>query len=487
MMKKVFGIVVLLLIGTALVVPYYAGVKAESELREAVARFSSYPGYNVAWTTYDRGWLSTEATLTVGLDLPGAAGADAAEPELPLTININHGPFLPDNRTFGWYSWELDLSDDQNAWLREHVVAEGEEQLYRASGYMSLLGAVHHEDELQPFKVAEAQRDAALVISGYQGKLQIDRSRQLSYSGVVKGIDLTAEDALLVIGRISLALNGDLSRMDWDTFLYPSDFLVNVAKIQTQGGGGLVSINNLGVEGAVEMPKGENWFTLMTSTTIGEIVTPGAEVRDATVTMAYERISLAAYEAYMDMVTHVSQSAGQGAFDHQQFFTPEVVQEFLAAGPAFALRNLSFSMPEGEFKGQLQLSLPEGFALPGQVMNPLALVQSLRLEASAELDRSLAKFLAKASSRADIEAEIAGAADDAGASSAEIEAALEQQAEVVLGMLMAQGIMVEEGDRLKAAVQFLNGEFMLNGKPMPLPLDLLMGGQASMQPSSVQP
>ncbi len=502
-MKKIIGIAALLLAIVLLGGPFYAGFKAERELHKVAAKFDSYPGYQVSWQSYERGWFSTEAVLAIGLEAalwPGMADGTQPEsqakslPSLPLVIQIDHGPLLlNDISTFGWYSWQLELTQDQTAWLEEHIDAAGEGQLYESHGHAGLLGAVAFEDELKAFSVRDNHGGILVHTNGYVGSGTISSAGKLSYAGLVKGVDLTAEDALVVLGDITLRTEGDLSRMDWDSFIYPSNFYVNLTTVQVQGGDQEISLTNAVFEGAVEIPEGENWFDLIVSLSVGSLVADEMRMDDAAMTFAYEHISLDAYSAYMDMAAAALEAPEQ-KLDFQQFLTPQVMQQFLANGPAFALRNLSFTMPDGTFTGSIRLAVNKDAVPPGAAANPLLLVQAITLQAGVTVDQPLALYLAEASARAQVEAAgVEGEGSEGGGGEevdgeaiddADVDAATRQQAQDKLDMLIAQGILVSNGKTLEAKLQFANGQFLLNGRPIPLPLGLLMG--ATQKPGQAQ-
>lgn len=477
-MKKILGIFVVIIAAVLLLGPLYAGMKAEKQLQSFIATLDGYPGYHVEWSTYERHWFSTDATLALGFAMPAAADQQQAPPlTLPLSVQIKHGPLLLDTASLGWYSWQLDLTEEQNAQIAEHLQKDSDAPLYQGRGYMGLMGTVGHRDELQAFSYTDEEQGTVAHINGYTGNLTIDSARQLNYSGMVKGMDFTAQDALLVMGNLTMAVNGDLSRMDWDTLVYPSDVFMKVASMQLQGGDQTFEMTHGILEGAVELAENNEWMTLILTMSVGNVTTPQTTVEDAEMTFAYERISLSAYKAYVDMMGAMSET---GQPNMQQFFTPEVVQDFFAKNPKFALRNFSFNMPEGDFKASFELGMREGFVMPDPLVNPMALLQALAVNASAQVDRPLATYFAKQSARKRAQESMTAESE---ISEAELDATLEQQAQATLDMLTAQGMLVEDGEGLKAVLQFLDGQLLLNGKPMPLPLGMLMGGlQPTAQP-----
>ena len=503
-MKKIVGIALLLLAIALVGGPFYAGIKAENELQKFIAKFDAYPGYQVSWLSYERGWFSTQATLSVGLDAalwPDENGEPESLPTLPLVIQIDHGPLLlNDISSVGWYSWRLDLTQDQTEWLEEHLDMAEEGQLYEAQGHAGLLGTVQFSDELKAFSIRDDQGNTIARTNGYVGSGTIGAAGKLSYAGLISGIDLTAEDALVVLGNITLRTEGDLSRMDWDSFVYPSNFYMNVASMELHGSGQQASVTNAVFEGAIEIPEDKDWFDLIVSLSVGNLgvnhsatnsavnhpatnsAVKSVQLEDATMTFAYERISLAAYSAYIDMAA-ASLESPQQELDYQQFFTPEVMKEFFANGPAVALRNLSFSMPDGDFEGSLRLAMKDDFVMPAQITNPFIFIQALTLDANVVVDRPLALYLAKASSRAQVEASMVNNPD---VTEADIETAVQQQAQNTLDMLMSQGILVSEGETLQAKLQFTDGQLVLNGKPMPFPLGMLMGGLQAQSAGGAQ-
>ncbi len=491
-MKKIIGVVLVLLAMVVLGGPFIGGLKAEKELQKIVQAIDEYPGYQVQWLEYDRGWFATEATLSVGFDaalwpVVGNEGVDNEEaddeaaqlPSLPLNIHIDHGPLLlSEQSALGWYAWQLDLTQEQTQWLEERLDVASDEQLYQAQGHVGLFGSIEFSDELQAFTVSDEQGNVFVRTNGYSGSGTVDMAGMLSYSGVIGHMDFTSEDALLSLGDTAIRSNGDLSRMDWEHFLYPSDFFMNVSTVHVQGGDRELSVTNAVFEGALVMAEGENFFDLIATVSAGNVESSDVKVEQAAVTFAYENISVSAYEAYMDMAAAMVEAPDQQV-DYQQFFTPEIMQEFIANGPAFGLRNISFSTPQGDLKGSFRLGLKEDFVMPPQMTNPLMLIQALTLDSLLDVDRPLAMVLLGQSSRAQVEESMAG---DPEVTEADIDAAVQQQAQQKLDMLIAQGIVVEEGDSLQAQVEFANGELLLNGTPTPFPLGMLMGGQGAAQP-----
>lgn len=492
-MKKIIGAALILVLVILLAGPFVAGMKAERELQNAIEKFNAYPGYELAWTEYQRGWFSTEAVLSVGFDMSQWPNDDADPivfPTLPLNIQISHGPILLTKQqeavqgadegqssgglNLGWYSWRLDLSPDQTAWLQERLNSDSEGDLYDAWGHMGLTGSVAFNDKLQAFSIDDEAGNRFITVNGYAGSGAVSSAGELSYQGHFEGMDVAAQDALLVLGNTTLEFSGDLSRIDWNTFLYPSDFSMTLESLRIQGNEGEMLMTNTHFSGAVEMPTDENWFTLTANMGVEQVIAGDVRIDNAVMDLAYERISTRAYQAYIDMVKAMSESAtAQQDMDYQSFFTPEIMQEFFANGPAFVLRDLSFSMPEGSFDGDFELAIQKDLVEPVPVINPLMLIQAITLAANVEIDQTLALYFSKEASRARMQATM----NEEDVEPEDAEAALIEEAQATVDMLLAQNILVKDGEDLKATMQFIDGQLLLNGNPIPLPLGALMGAQ----------
>src|SRR5690606_38221126 len=96
-MKKVIGFVVLVAIAVCLVTPFFLGMHAERKLNQVIAQLHTYPGYRAEVVAFDRGWLSSEVRVNIGMDFPeeffaAMEGTAFSALSLPLEITIQQGP-----------------------------------------------------------------------------------------------------------------------------------------------------------------------------------------------------------------------------------------------------------------------------------------------------------------------------------------------------------------------------------------------------------
>src|SRR5690554_1989036 len=96
MKKAVLALVVLLLV-VILGGPFLAGNKARQNLDNIVTFLNNQPGYTAQWLEYRKGWLSTDARLSVAMNMPAMpddAAQETPNPEFDFDIVINHGPIV---------------------------------------------------------------------------------------------------------------------------------------------------------------------------------------------------------------------------------------------------------------------------------------------------------------------------------------------------------------------------------------------------------
>lgn len=142
--------------------------------------------------------------------------------------------------------------------------------------------------------------------------------------------------------------------------------------------------------------------------------------------------------------------------------------EIMKQQPEFAIKELSFTMPEGDMKFSLAARLN---SVPEDGAGPAALANAIQASADLDVAESLAKQLAMKGVKQQLRMSMAAANE--GKDAAEVEADLESHAVVaVTGQIngaIEQGLIQRDGNRLKTKARWENGGLVVNGRALPTP------------------
>jgi uncharacterized protein YdgA (DUF945 family) len=188
-----------------------------------------------------------------------------------------------------------------------------------------------------------------------------------------------------------------------------------------------------------------------------------SEVTAAKLGMAMRNLDAAALEAYaaaMDVVTTVSAPGELLAT-----FAPQL-ERALRAGPSLTIDPIRFELDAEPFEGRIAVStntarLPSAGAL--NLDNPLLVLGLFDTDAEVRLSKTLAQRLAILFSRVQL-------AGDGSIPAEQLEYMAEAQSGLLLTMLVAQGVLVEDGDGYASALTLTNGALTLNGSVLPIGL-----------------
>ncbi|OGR32757.1 MAG: hypothetical protein A2005_04965 [Desulfuromonadales bacterium GWC2_61_20] len=143
----------------------------------------------------------------------------------------------------------------------------------------------------------------------------------------------------------------------------------------------------------------------------------------------------------------------------------QLLAKMAEGNPQLNIRRLHFVAPQGEIDGQLLVSFNGGKEVSQD--DPAALMQ--RVEASTELaiHERLVQLIAINSAEGQLKR-----ARETGnlpqLSDAELAGMARQQASAQVEALLAQNLVVRDGDKLKTTASFRQGELVVNGQNMPL-------------------
>lgn len=471
-MKKLLGFIIAVALAVFLVTPFFLGMHAEKKLQETIAHLNAYPGYRATVKSFDKGWFSSRGEIQLGIAIPEgliteADDIDAESFSFTGILHIDQGPLLlGEGPQLGLYNWQLRLD------------AADVEDTFEHRGFMALNGHVRFRDRVQSLSYP-LEDDVQLQFDGYAGDGEIDTRGHLSYSGAVDSLAITDGQESVRVEDIRLVMDGDLSRLDWELFVYPGEFTLSVGRIVASLDAADFQLQNLSMDSSVVIPEDAAWLSMTLRTRLQALEVNDWFLRDLQWDMAFDNISMDFYRAYHQATAAMYDSMNQAdsdampALDFAQYMTPDVIQSLVEQGPGLRLDKLSGKLPQGGFTGSAGIHIKADAQPPSQLTNPLWLVGAIQAQAQARIDRPLAEHFARLSVESGIRT---SAAQDPDTTEEDIQRMIGEQAQATLEMLVQQGLVVAADDALSSQMAYNSGELTVNGQP--LPLGALLGGGA---------
>jgi len=460
-MKKF--VVIFLLLGLALLsLPGYIGFQAEDRYRVMIDQLEK-GGLQVGAHRYRRGWFGADAETELVIPL---ARMDMAGPEEPkafhftLQSKLVHGPLLPEG---GFGLAEIDsaiLVDGENifpadypALLRTHIAWDG------AGETLVDLPATRLEGR------ADRPR---IEFKGLRGRATMDAG--FSHARIqahLAGVKINeGGDRLLEIGNVSL---NSQSRRDGDGLMLGGG-RIDVGSFELLDMGRAVSLRLAGIAIDVEstaqagMVSGAVSYRLESAQISGEDYGP-----------AQLKLSMGNLPATVLLkLQHAMEDIQRLPQDQQPMAAVSVLlesgPELLKADPKFAVERLSIKTPEGDIEGRFALQ-PVGLQW-SEVGNFQMVLNKLESQLALRMPVSFFKTLFAQQARAQLMRDLQMRRQTGEALEMPGPKALQQMvdaaAEAQIDRLLAQEVLVRDGEVLATEASLSSGLLSVNGKTIPL-------------------
>ncbi|HEY7884857.1 MAG TPA: DUF945 family protein [Cellvibrionaceae bacterium] len=473
-MKKILGIFI------AVAIAFFLGMLAERKLNRAIAHLHAYPGYTAEVVAFERGWFSSQAQLSIGMDLPQEFFAAMESPafgmSLPLAITLQQGPvFFNEGLGLGWYRWQAVPANNKTG------QSEPSSPLFTHRGITSLSGHTRFTDNVSAFSKTINDENGVVDFGGYHGLGIIGSSGRMSYVGDIESFSFSEGDKAINLRSFNVKTDADLAQMDWELFVYPGEFALSLAELNAAINTGAqlqeIKLQTLTMTSSMKVPANANWMSMDLQTAIASLTVNDWYLRDLIWDMAFDNFSMDFYRAYhhanieMFDAMYTADTDTPPALNFGKHFTPEVMQAFIENGPAFRIDTLSATLPQGEFAVSAGLNLKADTPVPALPSNPLWLIGAIQAQASIEVDQTLAQYFARLSTEFQVRAAMAESPD---VTEEQIQQMLDTQVTTTLDMLIQQGLVISQGEVLTSQLQYNGGEFTVNGNP--IPLGAMLGG-----------
>lgn len=475
-MKKVIGTIGGVLAVGVLAGPLVTAGIAKQNIEHDIAKINEIPGYKAELIEYEKGWLSSSAVLTLGIDTEmmfGPAMADMSEEEQKIfesmpniarfELTMGHGPvILADGGKLGLASINgtLDLShSDKAVELQEKL---GIDSFMTYSSLINYFGSASYTANSPKFTFSP-EEGTTISFGGIDMSGNYNRSSEKGEMiGQIGEVLVEAKDGTLKVEP--MIMSGNMQYISPMIQLGSGDFKVPSVTFHKSDASGepVFSMKDLGVHYSMDKDS-EKTVKMNLEYSIDQVRVEGEQVDHARIGMAFERMSIDGLEKYYDSFVDLMKK--QPDFSQQQAEMAMIGQElanyFLPHSPVIAITDLSFEYAGEKLSSNARVEFDgSNMTPPINLNNPMMMLVNLIVDAEANISEGLAMEIA---SRVMAE-QMSGNPQAQGMSPEEIQ----QMAEAQAGMMLQMGFLEKTEDGYRAVFSMKEGAMTLNGEQLPM-------------------
>jgi uncharacterized protein YdgA (DUF945 family) len=458
--------VIVLLAVVVLAAPGIVGASTEARVRDRVAAIDASATASAEVTSFERGWFRSTARIELRFGLDDLQiGFDGAETGLaagilPIRVDFAHGPIaVLGGVSLGWSRFIARL-DTEAPGVVELERTLGVPYIFEFRGRTRLLGGVAFDADTPPFELP--LDDVLVTFSG----ATLDGSfadPALVANAHIAAVAFTSPTGTFAIEDLSANVDNELR----SPYVMPGTATFSIERVAINEAGGAVPVfevahfraaSTTGLDAAGEL------IDMRVDYDVDSVRFEQSAVTAAKVGMAMRNIDVAALEAYGGALEDAASTAGDPG-ELLATVAPQI-ERALRAGPSLTLDPISFELDAEPFAGRVAMStntarLPPLGAL--DLDNPLLVLGLFDTDAEVRLSKALGQRLSLLLARAQL-------AVDSSLPPEQLEYMAEAQSGLLLTMLVAQGVLVDDGDGYASALNVTNGALMLNGYALPIGL-----------------
>lgn len=449
-----------------LAAPGLVGSSTEAHVRERVAAIDASARASAEVTSFERGWFRSTARIELRFgpdDLQiGFDGAEAglAAGTLPIRVDFAHGPIaVLDGLSFGWSKMIARL-DTEAPGVVDLERTLGVPYVFEFRGRTGFFGGLDFDADAPPF---DLPIDEVLVTFSGATLDGTFADPKLAATAEVAAVAFTSPTGTFAIQNLRAAIDNELR----SPYVMPGDATFSIERVAVNEAGGAVPVfevanfrvaSNIGLDTAGELME------MRVDYDLDSLRIEQSNVTAAKVALVIRNLDVAAIEAYATAVENVASTTSDPG-DLLATVAPEL-ERALRTGPSLTLDPISFRLDAEPFEGRIAVStntarLPPVGAL--DLDNPLLVLGLFDTDAEVRLSQALTRRLAMLFAQMQL-------AGDPGVPPEQLEYMAEAQSGLLLTMLVAQGVLVEDGNGYTSALKLTNGGLTLNGNALPFGL-----------------
>lgn len=466
-MKKAALTAVVAMICLLLLVPGYAGKKAQQALDQMVAQLNlSKPGA-ARWHSYQQGWFGTQAVLILDLSvLAGVSGTAGGSLSVPLQMRMRHGPFIFDRGiAVAWFKGHWFIEEKHEGWTEGSIRVGGASPFLSAVFRMNLAGTVSSQLKAHPF--ALVTEHGLISITGYHGEATYKPLRRVRYSTHFDALSVHSRNTHFRLDNVTIDIASSLAQQQ---HRFPAPAYIKIALQQgslTSNGHIISSLRKVSVESALEVDtQDSDLATFRFDGALEEAALYGDRLEAVAVQLDLSRLSLVFVGGALEVLKGVNADGGELRPLHGIALMSLVTNELLPPGPDLTVQQLRFSAPEGNLLASGFLRANEGAIKAGA--DPFAVLRHLHGELNVLVDKPLAVRVANWQVASATQARRFESGKPIG--NAEQNSETEADAAALIQRLVQEGMLQERSGQYAVKATLEGGAIAVNGKSLPFAL-----------------
>nr|WP_277603568.1 DUF945 family protein [Bowmanella dokdonensis] len=452
-----------------LVTPKLIGLQVSQTLESKIAEFDALPGYSLSLTNLQSGWFTSQAQLAISLDLSASVPAEAVEapPELSsvVDLSIQHGPVLRSGLgVLGQLAWTVKVAGEG---LRDKLNWQDGVPFYQIDGVTSLNGHSRYADSI----VAFTGQDEAVEFrfDGMQGQGNWTDGI-FSYQATAPELAMLAEAVTLSTTGLSLQMNAEADMatpLSGGLYDSTANLVADSLVIENQQEGQRTELTGLAMHLQSKLDEASDTGNMQLEYKLASVQSEGFTGQDLQLALQFNNLSLDFIKAYQAFSKTALESTDPERYQAELVsFMQNNLLMLLSENPELNIASLSGTVTEGSFKGYLNSKLLDVTSLPQPLNDNRFWLNHLNAESELELDKGVALWLARQQVFSELQQNVPPEEWD----EAQMQQVAEQQAPMLLANFVQQGLLMETPSGYKARFNLTDGQAVLNGNPMPLPI-----------------
>lgn len=478
-MRVVF-IIILVVLGILLALPYWFGLNTEKEYGNLITGFSEAENITVADKSYKRGWLSSKARTTYVF-----TGSGEEIFEIVNEDTIYHGP-IPLEPLFKGQGSILPVLAVINSKAGLIPAPDSEyKDLIRGLPpimhytVLSLNGGGETTINMPGVESKLSEEDEYFTWSGLTGVIKFEPG----FKNMVTFIE--SNGLAIKSDNLELTLNGvagesDITYEGEDYYLPLGAALFNIDSIYIRsrdketGEFEDLSVKNIRFEGSTEDLAGT--LTSVHSLGFDEVTIGDLKYGPGGYKFALRNIDKSAWKNVQKILQEAGKRPEQDDTEEPNEYLAElmgVLPELVRKSPELEISDLFIETGEGDLRGSLFLAIDgTGLQDPEIALNPLFLLAAITANAELSVTKTLLEDALYGFNTEEVQDEInSGTLNPM--TEEEIEKLSRERTEKDLEELSSQQIFVLKDGRYALVAEYTPGQILLNGNP--LGLDTLFG------------
>ncbi len=478
-MRVVF-IIILVILGILLALPYWFGINTEKEYGNLIEGFSEAENITVVDKSYKRGWLSSKAQTTYVF-----TGSKGEILKIHNEDTIYHGPIPLQPLFKGQVSPLPALAViDSKAGLIPAPDSEYEDLIRGLPPIMhntvlSMNGGGATTINMPGVETKLSEEDEYFTWSGLTGVIKFGPGFKNMVTFIEStGLAIKSDDLELTLNGV--AGESDIAYEGEDYYLPLGAALLNVDSIYIRsrdketGEFEDLSVKNIKFEGSTEDLAGT--LTSVHSLGFDEVTIGDLTYGPGGYKFALRNIDKSSWKNIQKILKEASKQPKQENSEESNKYLAEmmgVLPELVKKSPELTISDLFIKTGEGDLRGSLFLAIDgTGLSDPDMALNPLFLLAAINANAELSVTKTLLEEALHGFNTEEIQDEI-NSGDLEPMSEEEIEKLSKERTEKDIEELTSQSILVLKDDRYVLIAEYTPGQILLNGKP--LGLDTLLG------------